>query len=259
MAFGGGGGGGLTSSPTRQGSVTTVGAGGGGGMQLADGYRYQDRSFDGLGLGAGSGSDDARVQYSYYDFAGSGRPSRPVHEYNPGVIEDFQTHIGDVADQLAAAHAGGATVVVRGGGGMGAGAEYLTATGEEYAPHALSTQAGFRFRYTIVPRAAAGADEAPEDPAEVAREDAYAQLGQFYRQATKQAFAECGRDYANYRCMCPLTHAIVVCRMKRALGEGVALPVWLQQQHCPDGAADLTDLTSTPAGCDGLLDGSGAG
>jgi len=41
----------------------------------------------------------------------------------------------------------GKTIVLMGGGGMGAGTEYLMENGQEFTPHALSTQAGFQFSY----------------------------------------------------------------------------------------------------------------
>jgi hypothetical protein len=231
LAFGGGGGGGMTSLRTTDGAATTVGAGGGGGIQLADGYRYDEHAFDGLGLGAGVGADEAEVQYSYFDYAGSERPVRPAHAYHPDVIAAFAAQLRHVTEQLVAARASGATVVLRGGGGMGAGAEFLTATGAEIEPHALSTQAGFRFRYEIGSRqpGSLGDGGASDDE----QEGAYAQLGELYRAATAQAYAACGRDYANYACVCPTTHAVVLRRMEAILGDPAKVPVWLRQGHCP--------------------------
>jgi hypothetical protein len=231
LAFGGGGGGGMTSMRTFGITSSTVGAGGGGGMQLADGYRFGDRSYNGLGLGAGVGSDEDEVQYSYFDYEGSQRPARPVHEYNPAVISDYQEQLSNLLQQLDAALASGETVVLRGGGGMGAGAEYLMQNGEEFAPHALSTQAGFQFRYVFERREApAGTDGALDTE----QESAYAKLGDFYRTATALAYEKCGRDYANFACMCPTTHAIVICLMGRELGDPTKIPAWMQQQHCPN-------------------------
>lgn len=254
LAFGGGGGAGMTSTPGRHGVVSTVGAGGGGGMQLADGYRHEGRVFDGLGLGAGIGSDEAQVEYSYFDGAGSGRPVRPVHDYDPAVVEDFHIHLGHVVEQLAAAQAAGATVVLRGGGGMGAGAEYLSATGGELEPHALSTQAGFQFRYEFRAHEPSEPRPSPREQEHDEADDAYANVGELYRTATRRAYEQCGRDYANYGCVCPTTHAIVVCLMGRLLGDVGKIPTWLQQQHCPANALELAERNGTlSARCDELL------
>jgi hypothetical protein len=230
LAFGGGGGGGMTSMRSFGVTSSRVGAGGGGGMQLADGYRSGDRSYNGLGLGAGVGSDDDEIQFSYFDYVGSGRTPQPVHEYNPPVIADYEEQLSNLVDQLDAALSAGATVVVRGGGGMGGGAEYLMENGEEFAPHALSTQAGFQFRYEF--RRAAGTVRGRALDRE--QEDAYAKLGEFYRRANAEAFAQCGRDYSNYACICPKAHATVICLMAQELGDPTKIPAWLQEQHCPN-------------------------
>lgn len=236
LAFGGGAGGGMTSMRSFGVTSSRVGAGGGGGMQFADGYRFRDRPYDGLGLGAGVGSDEDEVQYSYFDYEGSGRPAQPIHDYNPAVIADYQEQLGNLVEQLESGLTSGETVVVRGGGGMGAGAEYLMENGEEFTPHALSTQAGFQFRYEFQ-RVGTGLARGGELDAE--QESAYALLGEFYRTATTQAFQECGRDYSNFPCICPTAHAIVICLMGRELGDPTKIPAWLQQQHCPNDPALL--------------------
>jgi hypothetical protein len=234
LAFGGGGGGGMTSMRDGEHWSSRVGGGGGGGVQLADGYRCGDRLCAGLGLGAGVGSDETDVQYSYFDYADSPRPPQPVHDYNPAVIGDYQTQIAALTEQLRTRFEAGETVVLRGGGGMGAGAEYLRSNGEEYEPHALSTQAGFQFRYAFGEADAAASDD--EQP-ELEQADVYERLGPIYRVATAQAFAQCGRDYANYNCMCLATHEIVVRRMAEVLGDLSKVPPWLRQRHCPDDTA----------------------
>jgi len=234
LAFGGGGGGGMTSTRRFGMTSSSVGAGGGGGLQLAGGYQHGGRRFDGLGLGAGVGSNETAVQYSYYDYEESGRPARSVHEKDPAVVADYQRQLTEVVAQLKAGFAAGKTMVLRGGGGMGGGAEYLMPNGEEYAPHALSTQAGFQFRYEF--QNASAASSAPAQRTVSAGENdegAYEILGELYRRATQQAFQECGSDYANYACMCRKTHAIVVGRMASELGDASNLPVWLREQHCP--------------------------
>jgi len=232
LAFGGGGGGGMTSTRGVTGTASRVGGGGGGGTQIADGYRSGGRVYNGLGLGAGVGSDETAVEYSYFDYEGSGRAPRPVHEYSPAVIDDYETQLSSLTDQLRSSRSAGATVVLRGGGGMGGGAEYLMDNGEEFTPHALSTQAGFQFRYEFAE--AENDDTALLGAVDAEQADAYAHLGDHYRQANTEAYKACGRDYSNFACICPTAHAIVICLMGRELGDPTKIPSWLQQQHCPN-------------------------
>jgi hypothetical protein len=241
VAFGGGGGGGMTSM--RRGGITTsrVGAGGGGGVQFADGYRVGDRLFDGLGLGAGVGSEDDEVQYSYVDYEGSGRPPHGVHEFDPDVIADYQSQVANLMAQLETSLDAGDTVVLRGGGGMGGGAEYLAENGGELAPHALSTQAGFQFRYEFQRRPT---ETSTGGTLDAEQESAYAALGDLYRRATARAYEECGRDYTNFACMCPATHAIVIGRMESRLGDPAKVPTWLRQTHCPSDAVNDGDVAN---------------
>ena len=237
MSFGGGGGGGMTSQLLNGGAVTAIGGGGGGGMQLSSDYSNNGISYNGLGLGGGSSSDrpvvDGRLvaQYSYNDYEGSSRPPVPVHIYNPDVINDYTEQMDNMVAQLVNGLANGQTVVFRGGGGMGAGTEYLMGDGEEYVPHALSTQAGFSFRYEFRPT---DDGEPVEDSDE---DDLYAQIGDFYNQANQEALAQCGNDYSNYSCICPIQQAIVVSLTANFLdsegGGAVEVPAWLGQQHCP--------------------------
>jgi hypothetical protein len=243
LAFGGGGGGGMTSlraSPHGSGAptaTTRLGAGGGGGMQLADGYRFAGRSYDGLGLGAGVGSDETEVQYSYNDYAGSGRPPLPVHEYNPAVIADYRRQLAHLHDQLRARFESGETIVLTGGGGMGAGTEYLRGDGEEYEPHALSTQAGFLFRFEFAkPSGSAGTGAAATAGVDAMQEDVYKRLGDDFRIANRRSYEDCGRDYSNYACMCPRTHATVLCLLAEQLGDPSEIPDWLRQPHCSSAA-----------------------
>jgi len=238
LAFGGGGGGGMTSQhPTGAPSPTSaLGAGGGGGMQFADGYQDQKKSYNGLGLGAGTGSNESSVQYSYNDYLGSKNPRLPVHQYNPLVIAEYKAQLKNLAQQLTARYKDGKTVVLRGGGGMGAGAEYLDANGQEFEPHALSTQAGFQFSYEFV-RGQSNEANGPGkvlDSQNAEQEDLYAFIGDAYLQATKQAYNDCGRDYSNYTCMCPRTHAVVICLVTQHIGDPGKVPSWLQQRHCAD-------------------------
>ena len=68
---------------------------------------------------------------------------------------------------------------MRGGGGMGAGTEYLMSNGQAFEPHALSTQGGFQFSYEFrrkhsnEPEPGGGA----LDALNAKQEDVYAVLG----------------------------------------------------------------------------------
>ena len=247
LSFGGGGGGGMTSQLTAGVATTALGGGGGGGMQLSDGYFFNGVSYNGLGLGAGTSSNEAVVEYSYNDYADSGRPAQSVNVYNPAVISDYQEQMNNMVAQLKAGLAAGGTVVVRGGGGMGAGTEYLREDGEEWVPHALSTQAGFSFRYEF------GAPTPPDPPDQTGgtsgdggdEDDVYSQLGDFYEEANEEALSECGDDYSNYSCICPKQQAIVICLVAAALGDATEVPSWISQQSCPTDTDDSTQLSDS--------------
>ena len=176
------------------------------------------------------------------------KPPRPVHHYNPAVIAEYREQLKNLASQLTARLRGGKTVVLRGGGGMGAGTEYLMPNGQEYVPHALSTQAGFEFSYEFrAPRTPASApDQAAWRVLAADQEDGYRQLGDFYRRANRDALEACGGDYSNYACTCPKAQSIVICLMGEALGDPAKIPAWLQEPHCPDpGTANrINGLTS---------------
>lgn len=241
LAFGGGGGGGMTSfrpGKSRT-AITGLGAGGGGGVQFANGYRFNGRPYDGLGLGAGMGSGETAVQYSYNDFVGSTRPPQPVHQYNPSVIAEYETQLKNLGDQLRTGYHKRKTIVLRGGGGMGAGTEYLMTNGQAFVPHALSTQGGFQFNYAFLRRRSNGAGLGAQalDDLNAQQEDVYAVLGDAYRTASRLAFEECGRDYSNFACMCPREHAIVICLVRQQVDDPKQIPGWLQQRHCPGDAS----------------------
>jgi hypothetical protein len=212
-------------------------------MQFGNAYRVKNRNYNGLGLGAGVGSDETAVQYSYNDYEGSGRPQKPVHEYNPAVIDDYQAQLANLAQQLESRFAIGKTIVFQGGGGMGGGTEYLMANGQEYEPHALSTQAGFQFSYEFSTSAGASSGAPSSTVGGVAAEldDLYEVLGDYFHAASDQAFNDCGRDYSNFECMCPREHAIVICLTGDKLGDPDLIPSWLQQQHCGDESASHPD------------------
>lgn len=243
LAFGGGGGGGMTSKRTPEGSLATastrVGAGGGGGMQLAEGYVSQGKSYNGLGLGAGFGSGESSVQYTYNDYAGSGRPPKPPHRFDPRIVADYRMQVKRLHTQLRERYESGTTVVLTGGGGMGAGFAYLRLNGQEYEPHALSTQAGFLFDLEFQ-RPGGNGPHGGVDPND---ETVYEHLGDDFRIANQRAYKACGSDYGNFACMCPKQHAIVLCLVGKQLGDPSKIPSWLQQPHCggEDGDAAETN------------------
>jgi hypothetical protein len=240
LAFGGGGGGGMTSSLKPHASPFSVlGAGGGGGMQFGNAYRFRDQHYNGLGLGAGVGSDETSVQYSYSDYAGSGKPPLPVHQYNPAVIDEYERQLKNLGQQLKTRFKDGKVIVLMGGGGMGGGTEYLMPNGQEYTPHALSTQAGFQFSYEFRRPGGPSATDRPTVLAdlEAQQQDFYELLGDDFRVANRQAYQDCGQDYSNYACMCPRAHAIVICLAGQQLGDASKIPSWLQQPHCANDCA----------------------
>jgi hypothetical protein len=164
-----------------------------------------------------------------------------VHQYDPAVIDDYVAQLAVMKQQLVERFRQGKTVVVMGGGGMGAGAEYLKETGQEFEPLALSTQAGFQYSYEFGSQTAAAA----RPPALAKKQDdqgnLYELLGDFFKQANEQAFDRCGQDYSNWACMCPTEHAIVICLAAQKVGDPADLPSWLQEQHCGNDPAARPD------------------
>jgi hypothetical protein len=236
LAFGGGGGGGMTSLRTPAGEVvSSLGAGGGGGMQFGNAYRAKTRKIGGLGLGAGASSAEETVQYSYNDYARSGRPPRPVNVYDAELIRDYETQLAGLGVYLRGLYGNGRTIMLMGGGGQGGGTEYLMSNGEQHEPHALSTQAGFQFSYEFGSPALRNESGLTTEVAALLAEqqDFYQLLGDDFRVANDRSFEECGRDYSNYACMCPRAHAIVICLAGQQLGSPDEIPAWLQEQHCP--------------------------
>jgi hypothetical protein len=200
-------------------------------MQFGNAYRFGQYNYNGLGLGAGVGSDETQVQYSYNDYPQSPRPQLPVHQYNPEVIAEYQTQLANLADLLRARFRAGKTIVLTGGGGMGAGTEYLMQNAQEFEPHALSTQAGFQFsfEYRRQRSAVSGVTGLLAE-----QEEFYKLLGDDYEKANREAYEKCDRDYAKFECICPRAHARVICLAGEQLGDPKKIPSWLQQPHCPN-------------------------
>jgi len=246
LAFGGGGGGGLTSfGRPPPAARSALGAGGGGGMQFGNAYRSRNVSYSGLGLGAGTSSDESDVQYSYNSYDADKTKPQDPHIYNPKVINQYLAQLANLMAQLQDRFGNGKTIAVTGGGGMGGGAEYLRENEQEWEPHALSTQAGFQFVYQFSEDENAAPTVKALSPV-LAQEQAdlnalYEKLGDFYKTANDIAFETCGKDYSNFKCMCPLMHSIVICLAGKQLGSPDAIPDWMQEQHCPDDSGTHPD------------------
>lgn len=244
LSFGGGGGGGLTSlaHPDPSSAISSLGAGGGGGMQFANGFGQDNASYNQLGLGAGTSSNEGAVQYSYYQPI----TGNVFHAFDSAIVTEYQAQLLNLFTQLDQGLRQKGEVIFKGGGGMGAGAEYLKANGDEYVPHAISTQAGFQFRFTIGRASgptfpSAGSAVVPEVQMTRNQKKLYLAMGNIYQFANQQAFTECGNSYENYACICPVSQAIVICLAHKVLGGNVAsIPGWIQQAHCPV-AADASD------------------
>lgn len=231
LTLGGGGGGGMTSTRTTA-VATRLGSGGGGGMQFADGYLFRGKSYDGLGLGAGANHATTQVQYSYND--GSGSTGDSPHTYKRRTVRQYHSQLRVLRRQLKRTLHKRGVILIEGGGGMGAGTEYVDSTGSEIVPHALSTQGGFHFGYTIAKPGAAPtpAQQATIDALNEKNAALYNFLGPAYRTASSQAYIECGRNYDNYACMCAATRTKVLAVANEKLGAD-EVPNWLKLNSCP--------------------------
>jgi len=252
FTFGGGGGGGLSSTPhpIPKNNFTYLAGGGGGGAQFANGFTSQGKSYNGLGLGAGgsqylAAADSkgnkiqSEISYSYND-AINNNPPQTNHAI---LINDYSKQLVFLKQKLISALASGQKVILKGGGGMGAGAEYYDAKLDEINPHALSTQAGFQFRFEImnkkavfsVPRRGYSSNILTEQLIDQNQNLLYQRLGSIFQTANRQALNHCGNSYTNYNdCVCPTTQAIVTCLAMSTLGVSKPnlLPKWLGNQYC---------------------------
>ena len=252
FTFGGGGGGGLSSTPkpTPKNNFTYLAGGGGGGAQFANGFISQGKSYNGLGLGAGGSQSlaaadskgnkiQSEISYSYNDSINN-NPPRTNHAI---LIDDYSKQLVVLKQKLISALASGQKVILKGGGGMGAGAEYYDAKLNEITPHALSTQAGFQFRFEIVskkavfssPRRGYSSNILTEQLIDQNQNLLYQRLGPIFQTANRQALNHCGNSYTNYNdCVCPATQAIVTCLAMSTLGVSNPnlVPKWLGNQYC---------------------------
>jgi hypothetical protein len=135
-------------------------------------------------------------------------------------------------DKITSALASGQQVVLKGGGGMGAGTEYLDKNNQEITPHALSTQAGFDFRFVLLRNTPSGtaapiSNNSLEATINQDQDVLYQQMAKIYQTANDQALKACGNSYSNYDCTCETSHAIVICLAQDVLGKTAELPQWL--------------------------------
>lgn len=251
LSFGGGGGGGLSSSkvPTK----TYLGSGGGGGIQFVHGL---GPSYHGLGLGAGGSQQlvapispaiKSDIQYTYYNVDINGKQTK-TNSYDAGTINTYQNEILNLQNKIKSALALGYQVILKGGGGMGAGAEYYDVKNNEISPHALSTQAGFRFRYVLTDSRASGVLSTAEQLVSIDQNAFYQKLGRIYQTANSLALKQCNNSYSNYAgCICPATQALTICLAQVALGKNVnELPSWLGTLYCPSPTINQTPVSSAP-------------
>jgi hypothetical protein len=252
FTFGGGGGGGLTSTPRppKISNSTYLGGGGGAGAQFANAFIINGKSYSGLGLGAGGSQTlvapdpqgnkiKTEISYSYNDTTSNSLP-----ETNNGIIlQNYIKQLGFLKQKLNQAISLGHKVILRGGGGMGAGTEYLDSKLSEITPHALSTQAGFQFHIEFskkgstfsVPRRGYSSNTLTELLVNQKQNALYQKLGNIYQKANKQALNKCGNTYTNYdSCVCPTTQAITICLAMSTLGVAnpALVPKWLGNLYC---------------------------
>jgi hypothetical protein len=148
LEFGGGGGAGMSSyvGPMSASLQSRVGAGGGGGVNFGEGYNREGVNYNGLGLGAGADYKTGKVTYSHY---AAGNTVIGQLTYNATIVAQYIKEMGILRAQLKKDCAAGKRIVYQGGGGAGAGAEFLKSNGDQYEPHAISTQGGFSFSFVI--------------------------------------------------------------------------------------------------------------
>lgn len=231
LSFGGGGGGGMTQDIINASNSLYAGSGGGGGIQFSSGIPAYNK----LGLGAGTGTQFTSpsllptqlpipaVQYSYSQVGGC-----TTHDYSPSTLQAYNSALAQLKTILQQQYQNHLAITFVGGGGMGGGMEYIDKTGEEYAPHPLSTQGGFSFQYTFQNPAPSTAPPAPSS-----LETLYSQIGQIYQDAANTALLHC-KGYDNYACTCYITQGVVIGEAAALPGMSAAtVPSWLSNQYCP--------------------------
>jgi hypothetical protein len=221
LEFGGGGGSGVTSYTGTDASITSrVGAGGGGGVNFGnDYYDRNGQSCDGLGLGAGGDYETGKVVYTHYAAGDSGNGQVT---YNATIVGQYISEMKNLRARLQGECAAGKSILFRGGGGAGAGAEFFKMSGDQYEPQAISTQGGFSFTYSITCNKQRAAPE--PIPAGL-----YAELGKIYNKANNDARMKCG-GWSDYSCVCRTSNSYVVAFVKKKYK---VVPDWLKSSTCP--------------------------
>lgn len=225
-----GGGGGFT-SPEFNSSDTgghlsditqiAIGTGGGGGLQLSSG----------IGLGAGTSSNENKVEYTYYN------QNKESNTYDSHVTHSFVSGVTALKEDLSTHN-----IIVKGGGGMGVGAEYLYLadngqSGEvelqEYLPHVISTGAGFTFAFTIENKSSRDLSplSAPVNFITANDENFYAALGKYYNEGEKLALKKANHNYACAVFMCQFTRNYVLEKAAAVFGKA-NIPNWLTINQC---------------------------
>ncbi|MDC0535968.1 hypothetical protein OAO18_09195 [Francisellaceae bacterium] len=241
---GSGGGGGFTSPEfdyDKDGSIKnikqiSIGSGGGGGVQFANSGKYTQFT-EGLGLGAGVGTgpkipDTMQVEYSY-----NKNNSVTSHSYNADTVSEFMNEMKSLKGLMK-----NKTVVVKGGGGMGVGAEYLyldqnNNSIQEYTPHIISTGGGFTFAFTIQPKSMPNLLLQPNKLINSNDVQFYQNLGAYYNLAMTLALAHT-EGYGGYSCalyMCEYAQDYV---LKQAINDFSGkdnVPSWLKVDQCKYG------------------------
>jgi len=208
LSWGGGGGAGFTSNRT----TSYIGGGGGGGMQHTKG------AINGLGIGAGTSYREGKVQYTI---------SSPANATANATVAEYAIAMTSLFETLS-----GQSFVLQGGGGSGAGYEYLRPDGVEEYPQSMSTGCGYSFSYEVAGGSAARV-KAPTYPTSRTTTNLYAQLGDIFQACTKEAVAECG-SFDNWKCVCQAQSKCVVRKADELVaGDTSQIPAWLTVDTCP--------------------------
>lgn len=215
ISFGGGGGAGFYSNT----SSSYVGGGGGGGAQLTNG------TIDGLGVGAGTSYREGPAQMTYNTYCGGPGPGNV-----DAIVADYSTEL-DAAFALLS----DGRFILRGGGGMGSGYEYLKKDGvQEWIPHAMSTGASFSFAYTFETGSAARFPP-PKYPTSRQVIDLYQQYGNIMGTCGRRAPKECPGGYDNYACTCQAQFNCTISAVEKIVSDPAEIPRWVRLNTCPGG------------------------
>ena len=208
LSWGGGGGAGFTSNRT----TTYIGGGGGGGMQ------HTKDAINGLGIGAGTSYREGMAQYTISSPANA-TANATVAEYAEAMTSLFETLSGQ-------------SFVLQGGGGSGAGYQYLRPDGVEEYPQSMSSGCGFSFSYEVAGGSAARV-KAPTYPTSRTTTNLYTSLGAMYKACSLESLAFCG-SYDSWKCVCQAQNKCIVRKADEIVaGDASQIPSWLTDDTCP--------------------------